>query len=86
MGVPVVIDQNITTTAGGGSNQDTIYAVRSSDFFLWEGTMRTRVLTEILSGTLQVRLQIYNYLAFMADRYPSSITKIDGTGLALTGW
>jgi HK97 family phage major capsid protein len=86
MGVPVTIDQNITTTTGGSSNQDTIYAVRSSDFYLWEGSMRTRVLSEVLSGTLQVRIQIYNYIAFMADRYPASITKVDGSGLALTGW
>jgi hypothetical protein len=33
--------------------------------------MRTRVLSEVLSGTLQVRLQVYNYVAFMGNRRPS---------------
>jgi hypothetical protein len=55
--------------------------LRTSDLFLWEGSMRTRVITEILSGTLQVRLQVYNYAAFMADRRPESISVISGTGL-----
>ena len=47
---------------------------RWDDLYLWEGSMRTRVLSEVLSGTLQVRLQVYNYVAFMANRRPSSIT------------
>ncbi len=43
--------------------------------------MRTRVLPEILSGTLQVRVQVYNYFAFLV-RYGQSICVIQGTGLA----
>lgn len=81
LGTPVVVDQNITTTDGAGANQDRIYAVRSSDFYLWEGSMRTRTLTEVLSGTLQVRVQVYNYVAFSAERYATSTSIITGTGL-----
>jgi HK97 family phage major capsid protein len=80
-GFPIVLDQNIATNLGAGANQDRIYALRTSDMYLWEGGMRARTLTEVLSGTLQVRLQIYNYVAFTAERYPSSIATIDGTGL-----
>ena len=40
-----------------------------------------RVLSEVLSNTLQVRLQIYNYCAFMADRRPETISVISGTGV-----
>lgn len=75
------IDLNITQVDGSGANQDRIYAVRPKDQYLWEGTMRTRILTEVLSGTLQVRAQIYNYAAFMPDRYPSAISIVQGTGL-----
>jgi hypothetical protein len=46
--------------------------------------MRTRVLQEVLSGTLQVRLQVYNYVAFMANRRPEAISVISGTGLIPT--
>lgn len=86
LGLPVLLDPNITTAATGGAqtggNQDEIYALRTPDLYLWEGTMRTRTLTEVLSGTLQVRLQIYNYMAFLGSRYASSIGKISDTGLA----
>jgi len=80
-GVPIIVDQNIATNLGAGANQDRIYAVRSSDFYFWESPLRARTLTEVLSGTLQVRLQIYAYGAFTGERYPSSISTIDGTGL-----
>lgn len=43
--------------------------------------MRARVLSEVLSGTLQVRLQVYGYIAFTAERFPQSVSIISGTGL-----
>ena len=50
---------------------------------LYEGALRTRALVEVLSGTLQVRLQAYNYMAFIPDQYPVSYSLIDGTGLVM---
>ena len=78
---PTQVDLNITTTDGVGSNQDRIYDIRVDDLYLFEGAMRTRALQEVLSGTLQVRFQAFNYVAFMPDRYPVSISIISGTGL-----
>lgn len=40
-----------------------------NDLFLWEGEMRTRALTEVLSGNLQVRFQLYNYVATIPNRF-----------------
>jgi hypothetical protein len=40
------------------------------------------VLQEVLSGTLQVRFQLYNYVAFIPNRYPASVARINGTGMA----
>lgn len=78
---PTQVDLNITTTDGAGSNQDRIYDIRTDDLYLFEGAMRTRAMQEVLSGTMQVRFQAYNYVAFMPDRYPVSISIISGTGL-----
>lgn len=78
---PLLADGNIPANLGAGTNEERIIATRTSDLYLWEGAMRTRVLTEILSGTLQVRLQVYNYAAFMPNRRPESISVISGTGL-----
>lgn len=80
-GLPVVMDQNIPTNLGGGTNEDRVIVCRPSDFWLWESFLRTRVLPEVGSGTLTVRLQLYNYAAATAARYPAGISVISGTGL-----
>lgn len=86
-GLPTLTDGNIPNNLGGGSNEDRAIILRTSDLYLWEGAMRSRVLNEVLSGTLQVRLQVWNYAAFMADRRPEAIAVISGTGLiAPTGF
>jgi HK97 family phage major capsid protein len=78
---PLLADGNIPANLGAGTNEDRITTMRTSDLYLWEGSMRTRVLQEVLSNTLQVRLQVYNYAAFMPDRRPETISVISGTGL-----
>ena len=78
-GLPVVTDPNITTTAGGSpGTQDLIYVTRASDLVLWESGIRARVLPETKAANLTVLLQIYNYLAFSAGRYPQSVVEITG--------
>lgn len=81
IGTDVYGDANIPTNLGAGTNQDEVIAGKFDDAYLWEGELRTRALTEVLSGTLQVRLQLWNYVAFMPDRYPTSFSIIGGTGL-----
>jgi HK97 family phage major capsid protein len=81
LGVPVVCDPNIPTTVGGGT-EDIIIAAKPSDYYLWEGPIRSRVLNEVLSANLTVRLQVFGYLAFMPDRRPESTCLVSGTGLA----
>lgn len=78
---PIFVDPNIPTNLGAGTNEDVIIFTRPSELYLWEGPIRTRVLTEVLSGTLTVRLQVYNYLAFMPHRRPESTSIVSGTGL-----
>lgn len=81
VGTPVILDGNIPTNLGGGSNETRIITARTSDLYLWEGPVQTRVLTEVLSGTLQVRFQAYRYAAFMGNRLPKAIAVISGTGV-----
>jgi HK97 family phage major capsid protein len=81
LGLPAYIDGNIPSNLGAGTNETRIIEARWDDLLLWEGSLRTRVLTEVLSGTLQVRFQVYNYCAFMPHRRPESISVISGTGV-----
>lgn len=80
-GLRVVVDANVGTTYGAATNEDEIYIVRAADFILAEGPVQSRMLSEVGSGTLTVRLQVYGYSASIAGRYPSSISIVSGTGL-----
>jgi HK97 family phage major capsid protein len=80
-GLPIVTDPNISTTSGpytGVGSGDLIYVTRASDLLLWEGGIRARVLPEVRATNLTVLLQIFNYFAFSAARYPASTVVIDG--------
>ena len=81
-GLPVVTDASIPITDGAGTNEDSIIVLRAQDCILYESALRTRVLPEVLSGTMQVRVQVYGYLAFTAERQPKSISLIQGSGFA----
>ncbi len=80
-GLPVLIDPNLPEGLGAGLNEDRVIVARFADFWLWESFLRTRVLPEVNSGKLNVRLQVYSYLALTAERYPSGTSVIGGTGL-----
>ena len=81
-GLPVLIDANIPTTEGTGTNQDSIIVYRPDDIYLWEDPEpRFRVMEEVLSGTLQVRFQLVGFYILIAGRFPAAISKIQGTGL-----
>jgi len=89
-GLPVIKDANMLTTANGfsggalqtGGTQDPVVVLKEDDLWLWEGTMRMRALPEILSGTLQIRFQLYCYSAFLPNRFAASISQIAGAGYA----
>jgi len=80
-GVPVIVDANIPTNTGAGTNQDTIIVTRLEDQYLFESAPVVRVFEQALTSTAAIRLQIFGYLAFTAARYAKSTSLITGTGL-----
>lgn len=81
LGLPVVLDPNMPINLGAGTNEDRIIATLTTDLILFEGGIRTRALPEVLSGTLTVRFQLYAYVAWTAERYPTGTSIAAGTGL-----
>jgi len=79
----IYIDANVPVNdaSDSGSNQDVAIAAKWDDLWLFESPLRTRVLTEVLSGNLEIRFQCYSYGAFLV-RYGESIVIAAGTGLA----
>ena len=86
-GMSSVSAGHVSPTDGSGSG-DTFTPVIAGvfdDLLLFEGEVRTRVLQEILSGTLQVRFQIYSYLAFLPNRYQDANSRIISYGNVNSG-
>jgi HK97 family phage major capsid protein len=80
-GLPAIADANIPANNGTGVNEDRIIIAKWGELYLYESTPRIRVLQEVLSGTLQVRFQLYNYVAALPQRRPKAISIVSGTGL-----
>jgi hypothetical protein len=84
-GPAAYMDANVPTTDAlgvpGGGTADIAFGCIWDDIWLFEGDLRTRVLSEVLSGTLELRFQVYGYLA-MLSRYGQAITITTGTGMA----
>jgi HK97 family phage major capsid protein len=80
-GLPVVTTTGIPTNLGASTNQDRIIAYSADTMRFMEGPLRTRVLTEVLSGNLTVRLQVYAFSALASERMPKAISVVSGTGL-----
>jgi hypothetical protein len=80
-GIPVVTTTGIPSNLGAGTNEDRIIAYSADTMRFMEGPLRTRVLTEVLSGNLTVRIQAYAFSAFASERHPKAISVVAGTGL-----
>jgi HK97 family phage major capsid protein len=74
-----------TDGSGSGDTFTPVLAAVWDDLLIFEGDIRTRVLQEILSGTLQIRFQVYGYVAFMKDRYQDANSRIISYGNANSG-
>ena len=85
LGLPVILDPNILTTSGAGTNEDQIYVLRRDDLIFHHGNApKYEVFEDTLSGTLQVRIRTYGYSAFSPDGRPEGLARITGTGLNAT--
>lgn len=82
LGLPVIIDANIPITQGDGT-RDSVVVGRSAEYLVWEDFAGPymKVFEQTLSGTLQIRLQAYNYVAATFERYANANCLIQGSGL-----
>lgn len=83
LGAEVILDRNIETTLGGGT-EDAIYGVNANECFLWEDASAPLLIRaeQTGAGNLMVKFVVYGYSAFTAGRYTSATGDITGTGLA----
>ncbi len=82
-GTAVIVDNNIPTNLGAGTNEDEIYAVAPEELHLWEDPAGVRFIRaeQTQSKKLSVDLVIYSYYAYLFNRFGTSHQKVAGTGL-----
>jgi hypothetical protein len=81
-GMAVVIDNNLPTNLGGGT-EDSIIIVPSEESFLWEDPNAPQFIRaeQTAAASLGVLLVLYGYFAYTMGRYANSHQEITGTGL-----
>ena len=81
-GMPVVVDANLPTTLGGGT-EDAVAVVPTSEAILWEDPNAPVFIRaeQPAAGSLGVLLVVYGYFAYTLRRYAGAHQKITGTGL-----
>lgn len=82
-GIGVIVDNNIATNLGGGTNEDEIYIVNAAECHLWEDPNAPLFIRaeQPAAASLGVLLVVYGYFAYTFRRYTNGMQKISGTGL-----
>lgn len=82
-GLPVYLDNNITTVGGAGTNEDRIYALATDECHLWEDPNAPVFIRaeQTNAASLGVLFVVYGYFAYTFGRFPSANGRIAGTGL-----
>lgn len=88
-GTPVIVDNNIATNLGAGTNEDEIYIGSRREWHLWEDPSAPMLIRaeQTKAASLGILLVVYSYFAYTHARYAHT-RKLNGTGLvtpAFTG-
>jgi HK97 family phage major capsid protein len=81
LGLPVVIDPNVPTNLGAGSNQDEIFLIKADDLWLFESPVQAESFREPYADSVGVLFRLYAYAGTILNRYNSSIATMNGAGL-----
>jgi hypothetical protein len=86
-GTPVIVDNNIATNLGTGTNEDEVYFVAQSEAHLWEDPNAPMLIKaeQNQAKKLLVDFVVYGYFAYTFNRR-AHVQKINGTGLVTPTW
>jgi hypothetical protein len=83
IGLDVVVDNNIATNLGVGTNQDEIYVVPAMECHLWEDPAAPVFIRadQVAAPNLGVLLVVWEYFAYTLSRFSNAMQKVSGAGL-----
>ena len=82
-GIVAIVDNNVPTGLGAGTNQDEIYVVPADECHLWEDPDAPQFIRaeQPMAKNLAVTLVLYGYFAYSFRRFTNAMQKVAGTGL-----
>lgn len=86
LGSVVYLDANLPQNLGTGNNQDVVLTAKMDDLYLYESAPVARALPQTLGNQLSVLIQLYSYVAFLPNRYVTSVAAVEGSGLTTPGF
>ena len=88
LGLPVVVDANMPTNLGAGTNETAVVIGNFEESHVWEENAGTPyyVKFEQPDGQVAIRVVLYSFYAYTAGRYATAFSKITGTGLVTANW
>ena len=78
-----MVDNNIPSNLGVGTNQDEIYVVPAMECHLWEDPNAPVYIRadQTAAPNLAVLLVVWEYFAYTFGRYAAALQKVSGTSL-----
>jgi HK97 family phage major capsid protein len=80
-GLPVIVDEGIGAGFGVSTNEDRVIVTRLEELRGWEAPVMAFRFDESAGAPQTVRLAVFGYSAFNAERYVSGTSVIQGSGL-----
>lgn len=82
-GAAVIVDNNMPTNLGAGTNEDSVVIVPTDESFLWEDPDAPQFIRaeQAAAANLGVLLVLYGYFAYTLRRFSNSHQEVTGTGL-----
>lgn len=82
--IPRTVSGSTIPLGIGAGTQEPIIACRPSDYLVLESDRHVQVMPDVLSGTMEVRLQMRRYVAVVL-RQPTSVAMLVGSGMVVAG-
>jgi len=88
LGIPVVLDANVPTNLGAGTNQTAVIVGNFDESYIFEDNSGTPLYVrfEQPDGNIAIRTVVFGFSAFTAGKYPAAFSAITGTGLITANW
>jgi hypothetical protein len=80
-GIPVIVDEGIGAGFGVSTNEDRVVVTRLEELRGWEDPVMSFRFDETAGAPQTVRLAVFGYSAFNAERYVSGTSLVVGSGL-----